>query len=94
MPPPPQSDLGNLWSLNECMNLKRVLILKLPFVFYETSHTDQHTHLSYSSPKNKYSNLGYIRFELWFPIKYAKAYMNSMDYDQPLKGHILDFTEG
>lgn len=35
-----------------------------------------------------------IRFELWFPIKYAKAYMNSMDYDQPLKGHILNFTEG
>lgn len=43
---------------------------------------------------NDYSNLGYIRFELWFPIKYAKAYMNSMAYDQPLKGHILNFTEG
>lgn len=45
---------------------------------------------------NDNSNLGYtsIRFELWFPIKYAKAYMNSMDYDQPLKGHILNFTEG
>lgn len=43
---------------------------------------------------NDNSNWGYIRFELWFPIKYAKAYMNSMDYDQPLKGHILDFTEG
>lgn len=43
---------------------------------------------------NDNSNWGYIRFELWFPIKYAKANMNSMDYDQPLKGHILDFTEG
>lgn len=43
---------------------------------------------------NDNSNWGYIRFELWFPIKYAKAYMNSMDYDQPLKGHILNFTEG
>lgn len=43
---------------------------------------------------NDNSNLGYIRFELWSPIKYAKAYMNSMDYDQPLKGHILNFTEG
>lgn len=45
---------------------------------------------------NDNSNLGYtsIRFELWFPIKYAKANMNSMDYDQPLKGHILNFTEG
>lgn len=43
---------------------------------------------------NDNSNLGYIRFELWFPIKYAKAYMNSMDYDQPLKGHISNFTEG
>lgn len=43
---------------------------------------------------NDNSNWGFIRFELWFPIKYAKANMNSMDYDQPLKGHILDFTEG
>lgn len=43
---------------------------------------------------NDNSNWGYIRFELWFPIKYAKANMNSMDYDQPLKGHILNFTEG
>lgn len=43
---------------------------------------------------NDNSNWGYIKFELWFPIKYAKANMNSMDYDQPLKGHILDFTEG
>lgn len=43
---------------------------------------------------NDNSNWGYIRFELWFPIKYAKANMNSMDYNQPLKGHILNFTEG
>lgn len=43
---------------------------------------------------NDNSNWGYIRFELWFPIKYAKANMNSMAYDQPLKGHILNFIVG
>lgn len=51
-------------------------------------HTHPPTSATVLLKTNDNLNWGYIRFELWFPIKYAKANMNSMDYDQPLKGQI------
>lgn len=87
MPPPPPIRFRKFVVFKRVHEFEKNSYIKITVCFLRDSAT-------VLLKTNDNSNWGYIRFELWFPIKYAKAYMNSMDYDQPLKGHILDFTEG